>query len=1341
MPSASYLQSSFLGGEFSPQFQGRLDDPRYRAAMNICQNGYPLEEGAWTRRAGTAFVCPTRNGAQAILREFHFSQAQPYIAEFTPGHLRLIAGGKLVLEGTRYLVTTVSGANPAVVTTNAPNALVTGDQIEFIFDGQAPTSLGTLAKRQFAVTVLTSTTFSISDPLTGAGFDGSSIAFANQLLMVGRVLDFPTPYRLGDLLQREVRLVQGVNGAQNEVIVLTPGNQPYTLAVDPAIKSGCFGTFTFAPTVFVDGPYLDIVADGSILTPSGLSGIINVTVSYPAYAGGTTYGIGQNVISGGLPYTSLVDNNTGNTPASSPTFWAQNSGAVSVGSCGFLPSDFGRMVRMFSEPLNWASGTAYVKGNFVKYGGTYWQALGSTTGVQPDSDPTNWAIATTAAKWTWGVIVTYNSPTSVSVQIKGDPLLYVNSIFAYQLGLYHNGEGPANSGSTGASWPSCGAYHEGRLWLAGAQPNRIDGSVPNNILNFAPTGPDGTVADNNACAEVLNASDVNTAYWLISNHQGLILGTQGGEWLIQASALNDPITPTSIQAHRVTKFGCEYIQPVETPLSTIFVQRYNRNVIEYISDVYSGKFSGTHLAIQAKHLTAGGIVEICYQSLVTPTLWMTDFAGQLISFVYKRESPFGTQPASFSAGTINTLGNSRTVFSLAAGGDLDGEIDATTLCTVHAGGVSAGPCWIEVLQPTQDALTGCWFVDSGVSAVTSKFVSGTPNTLVLYGYYHLAGQSVDVMAGGIDMGQITVSALGTITVPLDQPESLLTTAYVQGLAVAQAGNFGLLGTSVEVPPSMATDVPPVTTAIGDFEFSGGGAPQDYALSVDWDKGVLYTFHGDAASDGLSDLYTFDIASRAQLNHQLIGGTKQAGPGSQFGIGTNTILYLYTSGGANGGEITLIDSTTLQVTGALPGSEVISIIGPPVMGSPQPAQLLGFTAGGDYLLSATQYSLPQFHRLTLYNLDTATTMTLTDSAYLQNSMCSGRQTQDGGGVGVVFVIGNDGPSTTSGGTSNAMGLMSVVVNTPCSDCACCDPPTASLNVIGTIPPTAFGAGLLYQQEGMVPIIFDSSDGNLICQFALQTSGGSPSSGIAKINTKTAAVMWQISGGFGTNPFPSAFQSRIRNGKLGVLNNVTASTTDLVWIDTIAGTIISTTTIQGVTMSTQVVNGASGQIIFFGNLTSASGHPTPIGTTPSTFSNRFATFYGNNPSPMLSGYFGGFLAGYSYTSQGQLLRPLQPQETGAVNGPALGKTRRSQEIAVSFVNSQGVSIGTDFTTSLHAAAFASPGGTPYTKLQLFSDIYWTKLEDNYSFNSQPTWQITRPYPVTINAVEVFLSTQDR
>ena len=95
MADASSLQTSFHGGEWSPNAQGRADDKAYREAMNVCLNGYPMEAGAWTRRQGFRFCAPTRNGQAGWLLPFAFAQNDPYNMEFTNQFLRLFSGPTL----------------------------------------------------------------------------------------------------------------------------------------------------------------------------------------------------------------------------------------------------------------------------------------------------------------------------------------------------------------------------------------------------------------------------------------------------------------------------------------------------------------------------------------------------------------------------------------------------------------------------------------------------------------------------------------------------------------------------------------------------------------------------------------------------------------------------------------------------------------------------------------------------------------------------------------------------------------------------------------------------------------------------------------------------------------------------------------------------------------------------------------------------------------------------------------------------------------------------------------------------------------------------------------------
>ena len=102
---------------------------------------------------------------------------------------------------------------------------------------------------------------------------------------------------------------------------------------------------------------------------------IGPNITAPAYAGGTTYAAGQTVVSVGIYYISLVNSNTGNTPATSPTFWQAFTNVN------------------LSAPT-WSAVTTYTQGQTVEYGGNYWVAqpnAGTNLAIEPDTSSLYWA--------------------------------------------------------------------------------------------------------------------------------------------------------------------------------------------------------------------------------------------------------------------------------------------------------------------------------------------------------------------------------------------------------------------------------------------------------------------------------------------------------------------------------------------------------------------------------------------------------------------------------------------------------------------------------------------------------------------------------------------------------------------------------------------------------------------------------------------------------------------------------------------------------------------------------------------------------------------------------------
>lgn len=716
---STYHQPSFIGGEVSPLAQGRSELPSYHYSMNVCLNGIPLEEGAWARRSGTMFIAPTRGRNYAKLLPFIGSPTCSFVLEFTNGCLRFLTQTFLGCTNDAREVTALSHASPGVVTLDTTSGWTAGDEVYFVFGpGYDITLQATARNRPFRVASPSTNTFNLQNDL-GVNFDTSSYPTGALVgAAVLRVARKTTPYAANDVLAG-LRAVQ----AETQSVILSATVPPHVVTITDEGTDTTDPVFSFDVADFKDGPYLDpqLEADGSTetATVSGTSGTITFT----------------------------------DTGSSLTTFTSD---------------DVGRHIRILTQPADWDDGTTYSYGDLVTGpDGAWWRSLAqapydtANVGIVPGTVPpvtggvvvNLWAPAPDAGRWAWGKIATVTSAHVVTVTLATN-LLSANplDVASWQLGLFR----PAITNSTEVGFPTCGTYHEGRLWLAGASPNRVDASMSNDIFTFSPTDPTGLVLDNSAIAAVFNLPDLNNIFWLMPDHQGIIAGTLSGEVLISASNLNDPLTPTSLQAHRITQYGCANIEPRRVGMAIAFVQKHQRRLMEYLSDSISGRFSGKHINEWAKHLSTSGIAEIAYQEETVPTIWSRMNDGSLKGVTYRRYSRFVTESPVIQAWHRTVHGRGALVESMCVIPGRDGLVDRLFMST----NVPGFGRMIEVLQPvfdTDDTLATAWLVDQspGPGPGNSGYDCGGGNPV----------DPVDFPTGGGTTGSDSVADTPTLPEP------------------------------------------------------------------------------------------------------------------------------------------------------------------------------------------------------------------------------------------------------------------------------------------------------------------------------------------------------------------------------------------------------------------------------------------------------------------------------------------------------------------------------------------------------------------------------------------------
>lgn len=414
MPGATYLQSSFAGGRWSKLAQGRYHDPKYRTALAQCLNGLPLETESWVRRPGTMWAGYANGGNPSRVIRFDFEDETPaYTLVFSDGQLTFRSGLATVTPNDSSAVASISAASPAVMTLAAPNTdWSTGNQ--GYFSGLAPNP--SLENRLITLTKLTTSTFSLTDAITGANINGASLSAIGTNAVFNKTLYLNTPYLGG--AWSALRLVQGDADGDPVAVLLHAAVAPQALAIATEPTASTFATFTLGALTFLDGPYLDPVTNGAELTANQQTGVVNLTLTFPGWVSTTSYAVGDLVTSSSVNYVSLTDQNINNTPASSPSDWKATNGNVAVNDGqGFLQTDIGRLIRLFSQPAPWDSSSTYSSGAIVSYNPSglpdevsYWSSeAGSNTGNIPGTDATHWNLLeqggdNSPALWTWGKI-------------------------------------------------------------------------------------------------------------------------------------------------------------------------------------------------------------------------------------------------------------------------------------------------------------------------------------------------------------------------------------------------------------------------------------------------------------------------------------------------------------------------------------------------------------------------------------------------------------------------------------------------------------------------------------------------------------------------------------------------------------------------------------------------------------------------------------------------------------------------------------------------------------------------------------------------------------------------
>ena len=302
-----------------------------------------------------------------------------------------------------------------------------------------------------------------------------------------------------------------------------------------------------------------------------------------------------------------------------------------------------------------------------------------------------------------------------------------------------------------SGWPSSVTLYEERLFFSATptQPTTLWGSVTGDFTNFAPTDTASStteIIDSDAVTLTIADDEIDIIRW-IKGMRVLAGASAAGEFVLQASSLNEAITPSNAKYTPSTRKGSADMAPIKVGNGAMFIGRNRNRLYEFAYSVDSDFYASEDLSIFAEHLTGRLIRSMAYQDQPYSTVWCACDDGTLIALSYmKEQSVIGWHQHTLGGEDVKV----RSVACIPS--DTQTELYAIVERTVNGQTVRYVEVMEDDFQPSSvDDKAHCFYVDSGFT------YNGAPGTTIS-GLDHLEGESVTVLADGAVHPNRTVSS-------------------------------------------------------------------------------------------------------------------------------------------------------------------------------------------------------------------------------------------------------------------------------------------------------------------------------------------------------------------------------------------------------------------------------------------------------------------------------------------------------------------------------------------------------------------------------------------------------
>lgn len=257
----------------------------------------------------------------------------------------------------------------------------------------------------------------------------------------------------------------------------------------------------------------------------------------------------------------------------------------------------------------------------------------------------------------------------------------------------------------------------------------------------------------------LTINDVGEITWLADSGD-LLIGTISNVRPIGPADKNAGFSATNVQQGRKVRTGATAIRPAAAGESLIFVGHYGNSLHELAYSFDANGYVAPDVSVLSEHLFKYGVRGLSYAQKPNALLWTEISDGTLVGMTYEREQKMVALHRHALGGDGNVV--SQCVIPGAARDELWLIVERGSLRTVERMAAD-----YEAADPDNAAAdqAGAFYVDCGLT------YSGAPVTTVT-GLSHLNGRQVAIYADGAAEPPATVSG-GSVTLPSGLAASMI----------------------------------------------------------------------------------------------------------------------------------------------------------------------------------------------------------------------------------------------------------------------------------------------------------------------------------------------------------------------------------------------------------------------------------------------------------------------------------------------------------------------------------------------------------------------------------------